>query len=86
MPNEGEVANQNVNQQQTSISVESQIVNAESQNAGNAHSNSKNNTHEGNEELCDGDMHEDSNGERNDMETRKEPRLKKYVRRHHLAE
>ena len=31
-------------------------------------------------------MHEDSDDERTNMETRKEPRLEKYVRRHHLVE
>ena len=31
-------------------------------------------------------MHEDSNAERNNMETRKESLLEKYVRRHHPAE
>ena len=31
-------------------------------------------------------MHEDSDSERNDMQTRKEPVLMKYVRRHHPAD
>ena len=31
-------------------------------------------------------MHEDSDSERNDMQTRKEPVLAKYVRRHHPAD
>ena len=85
MPNEGEVANQ----QQTSVSAESQTVNvelhsdAELQNIGNAHLDSKNNTHEENDELLDGDMHGDSNAERKNMEIRKEQVLEKYVRRHH---
>ena len=56
---------------------------AELQNTGNAHSDSKNSTHEGNEELPVEDMHGDSDAERNNMETRKEPMLEKYVRRHH---
>ena len=58
----------------------------ELQNIGNAHSDFENNTHEGNEELPKGNMNENWDAERNDMETRKEPRLEKYVRRHHLAE
>ena len=94
MPNDGEVATQNNNQQQNPISVESQIVNAKLQkhsevklqNTENAHSDSKNCQHEGNEEVLDENMHEDSDFERNDMQTRKELVLAKYVRRHHLAE
>ena len=48
MPNEGDNTNQNGNQKQTSVSTESQIVNvelhldAELQNAGNAHSDFEN--------------------------------------------
>ena len=56
---------------------------AKLQNIGNAHSYFENSTHEGNEELIDGDMHENSDAERTNMETRKEPILAKYVRRHH---
>ena len=52
----------------------------------NAHSNSEKNAHEENEELPDGDMHENSNAKRTNMETRKEPRLAKYVRRNHPTE
>ena len=91
MPNNGEVANQNDNQQQTSVSVESQIVNvelkmhldAELYNIDNAHLDFENNTHEENEELPDGDMHGDSDVERNNMKIRKEHILEKYVRKHH---
>ena len=94
MPNEGEVANQNENQQQTLVSAKSQIVNVELQmhsnaklqNTNNVHSNSENNTHEGNEGLPNGDMHEDLEVERKNMETRKERVLEKYVRRHHLVD
>ena len=53
MPNEDDAANQNENQQQTTISAESQPVNAELQNVGNAHSDSKISTHERDEELHD---------------------------------
>ena len=57
--------------------------NAELQNVENAHLDSKKNTHEGDEELPYGDMNGDLDVERTNMETRKEPRLAKYVRRHH---
>ena len=59
---------------------------AKLQNAGNVHLDSENNTHEGNEEFPDRDMHGDLDAERTNMETRKEPRLAKYVRRHHPVE
>ena len=91
MPNEGEVANQNDNQQQTSVSTKSQKMNVELQmhsdaelhNKKNAHSDFENSTHEGNEELPNGDMHGNLNAERTNMETRKELVLAKYVRRNH---
>ena len=92
MTDEGDVANQIGNQQQTSISAESQLVNvelhsdAELQNVGNTHSNSKINTHERDEELPDRDVHSDFDVERPNIETRSEPRLSKYVRRHHPAQ
>ena len=47
------------------------------------HSNSKERIHEENEELPNEDMHHNLYIERNNMETRKEPVLEKYVRRHH---
>ena len=91
MPNDGEVATQNDNQQQNPVSVESQTVNAELQthsdaelqNRENVHSDSKNNQHEGNEEMPDENMYEDSDSDKDNMKTRKEPILAKYVRRHH---
>ena len=46
----------------------------------------ENNTHERDEESPDRDMHNDSDAKRTNMETRKEPRLAKYVRRHHPVE
>ena len=61
-------------------------LDSELQNIENAHSNSKNRKHEENEELPDGDMHGNLDAERNNMETRKEPVLAKYVRRHHLVD
>ena len=33
--------------------------------------------------MLDEDMHEDLDSKRNNMQTRKEPVLEKYVRRHH---
>ena len=59
---------------------------AKLQNVENTHSDLENRTHEGNEELPDEDMHCDSDAERNSMDTRKEPRLGKYVRRDHPIE
>ena len=61
-------------------------LDAELQNIGNAHLDYENNTHERNEELPDGDMHGNSDAERTNMETRKEPRLEMYVRRNYLEE
>ena len=91
MPNDGEIATQNDNQQQNPVSAESQIVNVELQthsdvklqNRENVHSDSENNQHEGNEEIPDENTHEDSDFERDNMQKRKEPVLAKYVRRHH---
>ena len=59
---------------------------AELQNIDNAHLDSQDNTHEENEEFPDGDMHDNSDAEQNNMETRKELVLAKYVRRHHLVD
>ena len=61
-------------------------MNVELQNIDNAHSNSENSTHEENEELPNGDMHGNLDAARNNMETRKEPVLAKYVRRHHPSD
>ena len=58
----------------------------ELQNVGNAHSDYKISTHERNVELPERDVHSNSNVERPNIETRIEPRLSKYVRRHHLVE
>ena len=92
MPNEEEVANQIGNQQQVSISAESQPVNAklhsdvELQNEGNAHSNSEINTHERDKNSPNRNVHSDSDAERPNIETRTKPRLAKYVRRNLPAE
>ena len=59
---------------------------AEQWNIDNAWLDSEDSTHEENEEFPDENMHDDSEDERNNMETRKEPILAKYVRRHHPAE
>jgi hypothetical protein len=55
------------------------------QNEENAHSNSKISTQGRNVELPKRDVQSDSEAERPNMETRTEPRLSKYVRRHHPA-
>ena len=61
-------------------------LDAELQNEENAHSNSEVSTHERDVELPERDIHSDSVAERPNMETRIEPRLSKYVIRHHPAE
>ena len=60
--------------------------NVELQNEGNAHSNFEISTHERDAKLPDRDVHSDSDVERLNIETRTEPRLSKYVRRHHPVE
>ena len=57
--------------------------NFELQNEGNAHSNSKISTQERDVELPDRDVYSDSDDERPNVEVRIEPRLSKYMRRHH---
>ena len=52
----------------------------------NVHSNSEISTHGRDDELPERDVHNDFEVERPNMETRTEPRLSKYVRRHHPAE
>ena len=52
-------------------------------NGESAHSNSEINTHERNAELPERYVHNDSKIERTNMKTRIEPRLSKYVGRHH---
>ena len=49
----------------------------------NAHSDSEISANERDIELPDRDVYSDFDAERPNMETRTEPRLSKYVRRHH---
>ena len=56
------------------------------QNEENAHSDSEISTHERNVELPNRDVHSDPESERSNMEARTEPRLSKYVKKHHPAE
>ena len=56
-------------------------LDAKLQNVRNAHSDSEVSTHERDEELPNRDVHSDFDGE-----ARSEPRLSKYVRRHHPVE
>ena len=58
----------------------------ELQNEENAQFDSKISTHERDVELPKRDVHSDSKVERPNMEIRIEPRLSKYVRRHHPIE
>ena len=51
----------------------------------NAHSDSEVSVHERNTEIPDRDAHSDTEAERQNEEIRAEPRLGKYVKRHHLA-
>ena len=53
------------------------------QNEENVHSYFEVSTHGRDVELPERDVHSDSEAERPNMETRTEPRLPKYVRRHH---
>ena len=91
MPTKEDAANQVGNQQQILVSTELQPLNVELhsdvklQNEENAHSNSEVSTHERDVELPERDVHNDSEAERPNMETRLEPRLSKNVRRYHLA-
>ena len=48
-------------------------LNVKLKNIGNAHSDFENSTHEENEGLPDEDMRGNSDAERNNIETRKEP-------------
>ena len=92
MSNEEDAANQIRDQQFFLVFSDSQPVNAELhsdaelQNEGNAHSDSKISIHERDEELPDRDVNSDSNAKRANIETRTEPRLSRYVRRHHPVE
>ena len=92
MPIEEDVVNQIEIQKKVSVSVESQLVNVELhsksklQNEENAHSDFEISTHERDVELSDREVHSDPKSERSNMEARIEPRLSKYVKKHHLAE
>ena len=59
---------------------------AKLQNTKNVQLDLENSTHEENEEFPNGDTYDNLDVERNNMETRKEPILAKYVRRHHPAD
>ena len=89
MPIEEEATNQVDNHKQVLVTTESQPLNVKlhldsmSQNEENAHSDSQISTHDRDVELPKINMHSDSEVERPNIETRTEPRLSKYVRRHH---
>ena len=76
MPTEDDATNQVGNQQKNLVSPKSQPVNdelhleVELKNEENAHSNSKISTHERDGEPLDRDVHNDSDAERPNMETR----------------
>ena len=55
-------------------------------NEEDAHSDSKINTHERDAEILDRDVHSDFEAKRKNVETRAEPRLSKYVKRHHSVD
>ena len=92
MPTKEEVASQVENHKKVSISAESKPVNielhsdAKLQNEENTHFDSKISTHERDDEILERDVHSDSEAKRSTMERRTEPRLSKYVRRHHPIE
>ena len=89
MSNGEDATNQTGNQKQILVSVKSQPVNAKLHldakllNEENAHSNFEVSTHERYDELPERSIHSDSKAEIPNVETRIEPRLSKYVRRHH---
>ena len=60
-------------------------LDVELQNEGTKYSNSKVSVHERDVEILDRDVHSDSKVERQNEETRVEPRFSKYVKRHHPA-
>lgn len=74
------------------MSAESHPVNAELhleaelENEESAHSEPEISTHNNNEGLPDEDMQSEPEPESSNMETRTEPRLSKYVKRHHPAD
>ena len=76
-------------QQKIPVLVESQPMNvelhseAELQNEENAQFDFEDSIHDG--EQPDNEEHSDPKSERSNMETRTEPRLSKYVKRHHPA-
>ena len=92
---EEDATNQAGNQQQVSVATKSHPMNvklnsgtelhldAELQNGGVAHSDSRNSTHERDAKILDRDIHSDSEVKRKNEETRVDPRLSKYVKRHH---
>ena len=60
--------------------------NVKLQNEENKHSDFEVSTYDRDTKLPERNIHSDSEVERPNVETRTEPRLSKYVRRHHLAE
>ena len=60
-------------------------LDVELQNEVNAHSDSEISVHERDVEQPDRDAHSDFKAKRQTKETRVEPRLSKYVKRHHPA-
>ena len=98
MPTEEDIVNQVINQEQVSVSAKSHPVNVELhlgtelhsdvelQNEVNAHYDYEVGVYERNAEILDRDAHSDSKAERQNGETRAEPRLVKYVKRHNPVE
>ena len=98
MPIEEDFIDQVEIQQQVLVIVESWPMNTEQNSSTKLHldvklNNEKNarsdfevSTHGRDDELLERDVHNDSEVERPNVETRTEPRLSKYVKRHHLAE
>ena len=67
------------------MTTESHTMNVKLQNEVEAHFDSKISVHERDTEILDRDVHSDSKAERKNEETRVEPKLSKYVKRHHPA-
>ena len=60
-------------------------LDAKLENEENAHFDFEISTHDRDVELPERDVHSDSKAKRPNIEARIEPRLSKYVRRHHPA-
>ena len=97
IPTKKDVRNQVADQQQVLVTTKSHTMNVDLylgivlhlggdiQNEVEAHSNSKVSVHEKDDEILERDVHSNVEDERQNEETRCEPKLSKYVKIRHLA-